>query len=216
MIVACVFTGNRYSAQYVYLLKNAVASHLSVPHHFTVLTDQPDVFPDLYCVDIKALALPGWWGKMALFKPDWRLDERVVYLDLDTVVCGSIDPLAALDVEFGICENFTRTEVNPNWPCKYGSCVMTIGPNKMASVWATFAARKTELMRKADIYGDQYVIEALAPAATILQEVLPPGFFLHYKRLTDAQPAEAALVIFGGRNKPHDTAIPWVRKAWRA
>ena len=99
MIVACVRNGTKYGTDYVYRLRAMVERHLKVPHWFVCLTDRPDELPDVVTVDIKRHGLPGWFAKMALFEPTWRNGQRVIYFDLDTVICGDLKPLAALAVE---------------------------------------------------------------------------------------------------------------------
>ena len=151
---------------------------------------------------------------MALFEPEWRAGERMIYCDLDTVVTGTLDPLAALDVEFGICANFTRASGHPTWPCGYGSCVMTIGPDALAHVWDEFDDDATRWMNMAHSYGDQLVIEKLAPGATLLQHVLPEGFFLGRRDIRHVKPKGCSLVIFAGNAKPHNCEETWIRDSW--
>jgi hypothetical protein len=38
--------------------------------------------------------LTGWWAKLALLNPFIRGDGWTVFLDLDTVICGPLAPLA--------------------------------------------------------------------------------------------------------------------------
>jgi hypothetical protein len=212
LIVACVRTGTKYTADYVYKLKAMVARYL--PHRFICLTDRPQDLPDVETVNIGSHGLQGWWGKMCLFKPSWRLDERVLYFDLDTVICGDLTPLAALDVEFSICGNFTRAAGFTDYPCRYGSCAMNISPGFGADIWEKFLANADAHMRNACHYGDQKVIEELAPAATILQDVTPPGFFLGYRDIAETKPNGCSVVVFAGRSKPHSCETTWIREAW--
>ena len=112
--VACVRTGTKYSIGYVLKLAAMCARHLSQTHRFVCLTDRPGDFSGIETVDVSPTGLRGWWAKMALFDFTARSSDRVLYLDLDMVVCGSLDPLAALNVEFGVCANFTRAAGNLN------------------------------------------------------------------------------------------------------
>lgn len=214
MIVACVRTGGKYSTDYVYKLRDMVARHLPIPHEFICLTDNPNHLVGIKTDDIWCYHLQGWWGKMALFEPRWRAGERVLYFDLDTVICGDLSPLANLFVDFGICANFTRAAGNKSWPCHYGSCVMTLGPNRCENIWHSFNADDYRLMMKAGNYGDQKVLEWLSPAATLLQDVLPQGFFLGYRDLADTKPKECSVVVFAGSSKPHNSNKEWIKDAW--
>ena len=213
MIVACVRTGNKYPSEYVHRLRLMVEKYLTNDYEFICLTDHPR---EVNCntLDISEFYLNGWWGKMALFEPTWRKGERVIYFDLDTVICGDLSPLFNLFVDFGLCANFTRASGNKSWPCHYGSCVMTIGPNRCEDVWHNFNANDVRLMRSAGNYGDQKVIEELSPGATLLQDVLPKGFFLGYRDLTNYKPKGCSVVVFAGSSKPHNCEKEWIREAW--
>jgi hypothetical protein len=215
MIVACVRTGTKYGPEYVSRLEAGVARYLKRPHKFVCLTDRPWEVPLSVAIDIGETGLMGWWGKMALFEFAARRRERVIALDLDTVVSGSLEPLADLEVEFGICENFTRAAGNLSWPCRYGSCVMTLAPGFGGQVWTQFRERQGELVAAAGHYGDQWVIERLVPAASLLQPILPAGFFLGYRDLDDEQPSGCSLVIFAGKSKPHNSPHQWIADAWK-
>ena len=214
MIVACVRTGAKYGTDYVYRLKAAVGRHLQQPHRFVCLTDRPSDLPDVETVDIARHRLEGWFGKMVLFEPAWRTGERVLYFDLDMAICCDLSPLAALDTEFGICANFTKRFGFKNFACNYGSCVMTIGPDAMAHVWDEFSDDAKRWVGMAGPYGDQWIIEKIAPAATLLQDVMPKGYFIGYRELTDTQPPGCAIVAFGGRSKPHNCTEDWIARAW--
>lgn len=219
MIVACVRTGTKYSVDYVARLRAAVDRHLPVDHRFVCLTDRPYEVSrvGIDAVDISLYGLPGWWGKMTLFQKGWRIGETVLYLDLDTVVVGSLFPLAALTLDFGICASFTRAAGIMTWPCKYGSCVMVIGSTVGSHVWDMFTYDRDAWMETYRKTGDQHLIENAMPDATLLQEVLPAGFFLGYRDLPKHEaepPLGCSIVVFAGSHKPDNCQVPWVRSAW--
>jgi hypothetical protein len=219
LIVACVRTGDKYPFFYVERLRAGVERHLPLKHEFVVITDRPSAPVSAGYVTMPITdGLPGWWGKMALFQSAWRAGRRVIYLDLDTVIVGDLMPLALLDCDFGICENFTRRAGHRAWPCSLGSCVMVLSPRLDASAWLKFCHDRDDWMSRAGKLGDQWVIEALlGERATLLQEVMPPGFFLGRRELEVHRaraPAGAALINFAGPMKPHNCTIPWIREAW--
>jgi hypothetical protein len=213
MIVACVRTGTVYSFDYVTKLRNMVGRHLRRPYSMVCLTDQPDRCEGVEFIDITAAGLPGWWAKLLLFEPTWRNHNRVIYVDVDTVIIGDLSPLADVPGEFAICENFTRLLTKPSYPCRYNSSVMVIGGGMAGFVWDRFAKHSKSLMEEHARYGDQACIEALYPDAPFLQRLLPKNFFFNYRQLTMHKP-NAAMVNFGGSNKPHTCPIPWVQREW--
>lgn len=216
--VACVWTGTKYGAEYVYRLRNMVRRNLSVSHRFVCFTDRAGDVPDgIEPVDVSEFSLPGWWAKMCLFRADLRGPGRTIYLDLDTVIVGSLDPLAEYAGGFAVCENFTRLAGHPTWPCRYGSCVMSFPDGLGGDIWDAFWSDRAKLMAENES-GDQQVIEKLAPDATYLQSVMPPRFFLNKRDLPQHRsnpPQGTAVVVFGGSQRPHNCEIPWVQEAWR-
>lgn len=217
LTIVCVRTGTKYPFSDVLALRRMVRRHLTFEHRFLCYTDQPDEAPGVERVDISGLGLPGWWGKMALFARAPDDGDRILYFDLDTIIVGSLDPLAAWHGEFGICGNFTRAAGHPTYPCMYGSCLMSLGPGFGSGIWDVFWPRRQEIMNSCS-YGDQEAIERLHPGAAVLQHELPSGFFLGYRDLPKhpaASPEGCSVVVFGGRNKPSNCRIKWAQEAWQ-
>lgn len=213
--VACVRNGTAYPVHYVERLRNMVLRHADRPVRIICLTDRPDEVPEgVEPVDIAANALPTWWPKMLLLDPMVRGEGRCVYLDLDTVVCGPLAPLFDLEVEFGICANFARAAGALNWPCRFGSCVMSFADGWGFDRFARFWTRRDATMAECGRYGDQMAYEMLVPDAAILQERLPAGFFMNKRDFGDG-PGEASVLIFGGAHRPHNTPHRWARELWQ-
>lgn len=193
-----------------------VARHLRRPFKAVCLTDHPSL--DMpYGVNRIQTDLPGWWAKMQLFEAAWRAGQQVLYFDLDTVIVGDITPLADVTKDFAICGSFTRAAGHPSWPCRYGSCVMVIGPGAHEDVYPRYLAdaRKGKGLWKA--YGDQKAIEDLLPGAPLLQDILPQGFFMDRRavvRNRDAKPPGVSVVCFAGPLKPENCDVRWIRDEW--
>jgi hypothetical protein len=97
--VACVLSQGgktQYNEGHVRRLKEQVAQHLSLSHDFVCLDDSP---------------YPGYWAKVSLFEPG-RFSGRVLYLDLDVTIKGSLDELATFPARFAICKDWTRLGFN--------------------------------------------------------------------------------------------------------
>ena len=211
--VVCVQVGNKYPFSHVVKLKNMVARNLKIDHQFFCLTDKPKKHDGIQCIDVST-ALKGWWAKMNLFNRRNMPPGRILYFDLDTVIIDDISPLATLEVDFGICRNFTRAAGHSTYPCKYGSCVMSVGPDFGQPIWDEFDSEKERFILRCR-YGDQEAIESIYPFAKVLNEDLPPGFFLGYRDIKATKPPGAAVVVFAGNNKPEKYNQPWIRKAWQ-
>jgi hypothetical protein len=215
LIVACVRTGMKFPFMYVERLRNMVARHMSLPYTFVCLTDQKERCTSAIFIDVLEIGLVGWWAKMILFEPRWRSTSQIIYLDLDTVIIGSLAPLTDVPDEFAILESPVRSHGNKSYPCKYNSSVMVIGGGRCSHVWNRFDSKRSAYMLEHDRYGDQQAIEAIYGSdAAILNRRMPPGFFCNYRDLTMIKP-KASVINFGGQNKPHNCPIDWVQREWR-
>lgn len=216
LTVACVCVGNKYPFSDVVKLKNMVSRYLSRPYTFICLTDSPKTLNNhvIETVDINETGLKGWWAKMNLFNRAKMPGGRILYFDLDTVIAGDIEPLANWSGPFGICGSFTRAAGFKNWPCKYGSCVMSLSPTFGQMIWDRFYFDRHIIMKMCK-YGDQQAIENIYPDADILQEEMPAGFFQSYRNIGLVRRDDVKVVNFGGNNKPRNCKIPWVQEAWQ-
>lgn len=213
LIVTCVKWGDLYGSDYVNILATMVRRHVQRPTRFECFTDDAGGLDS----GIVARELPGdlggWWNKLYLFKSGaFAPQTRVLFLDLDTVICRSIDAVAASDTDFAILRDFYR-------PRGLQSAVMTWRAGEMDFVWDQWVADGCPEYSG----GDQAHIEIAAHrrwghdigAHRILQNVFP-GTFASFKadRLDDG-PGEAAVVCFHGQPKPHNCGAAWIASHWR-
>jgi len=156
---------------------------------------------------------------MFLFSAKWRGTAPVVYFDLDTVICNSLQPLydhaLASPSQLSICASFTGA-VSASWSCLYGSCVMTFGEGLPEDVWNTFQEAAVTYMHAAGRYGDQKVFERLYPNARLLRQELPPNYFIGYRDLYKypTGPDDGAIVVYAGGRTPKTFGPPWVLEIW--
>lgn len=184
--------------------KAPVRQLLSVPYR---LTQKRDLRPEIQ--DDKArtklpVDLVGWWNKLYLFKHG-VLDGRVLYIDLDTVIVGSLDELASYSGDFCILRDFYR-------PTNYGSGLMSwkAGP-AVSAVWDRFVEEGLPNVRR----GDQAWIQKCLPDADFFQD-LYPGQTLSYKLHCLKRPPlpGSRVICFHGKPRPHEVLdLPWM-EAW--
>ena len=95
--VVCVKWGALYGADYVNKLYMGVRRHLpaDLAPRFICFTDDPtDLLPEVEARPLPTREWTGWWYKAYLFSTAAGLQGRILYLDLDTVLTGSLAPLA--------------------------------------------------------------------------------------------------------------------------
>lgn len=102
VLILCMKWGTLYGARDVNNLARGVRRHLSRPHRFICFTDDPSgLHPGVEALPLPDLGLPpgsgdSRWQKLALFRRDLGgLAGTALFLDLDLVVTGPLDPFFA-------------------------------------------------------------------------------------------------------------------------
>ena len=150
--ILCVRFGNKYGRDYVERLRNMVARNISVPHEIVCLTD--DQHP---LEGVRRITMPDqgyakqWWHKVHMFDPDLPLAGRILYLDLDVVICNPIDKLTTYNVDHFVGIHDFNREFYPHW-LYLNSSVMAWTHGTQSHIYAQFKAKPGEAMR---LQGDQ-------------------------------------------------------------
>jgi hypothetical protein len=206
--VVMVQTGNYLGrgVEYVTNLHRMVDEHLTLPHRVYLLTDDAaSNYPDMRVIPSEHR---GWWEKLRIFKQG-MFTGRVMFLDLDTLIVGNIDHIAAYDGHFATLHDFWR-------PMGLGPAVMLFAPEWADFIYGEWAAERFPMR---DPRGDQGWIENLNQGrmrkdVDILQD-MHPGEFVSYKtHCTKGLPAGARVVCFHGKPRPHEVG-GWVRDYWK-
>lgn len=183
-------------AEYVARLRQGIARNFTRQCRVYVITD--DVASNYPGAHVKPAALPGWWEKIRLFKPGMFPEGRVIFLDLDTVIVGDIDFLADYDGDFATLSDFWRPE-------GLGPAVMLWQSGFGAHFWRAFEEAGRPMT---DPRGDQWFLEQFE-RPDILQDLYPGAFVSYKTHCTKAVPADARVVCFHGRPRPHEVSGVW-------
>lgn len=194
--VACVKQGAKYPSEYVNILRAMVGKNLHKLHRFVCLTDDPQGLDEGIEVIPLTENLPGWWSKLELFKPG-QFEGRVLYLDLDVVVTGPLDPLAETD---GIIKDWHLPG--------YNSSVMSWSGDEWSLLWTEFTP---QVMK--DLRGDQDWMNVCADAYSRPAH-FPADWCISHIGTEQWPPAGARVVCFHGAVKPHMKPYPWVELMW--
>lgn len=115
--VICMKWGTLYPADYVNVLYNACRRHLAGEFRFLCLTDRTEgLLPEIEARPIPEIGCTpqmwrhGAWPKLSVFAEDlYGLSGRVLFIDLDTVVCGDLAPF------FDHPAPFVGIDTSDNW-----------------------------------------------------------------------------------------------------
>ena len=208
--VACVLkSGGVYDASWVAKLQRGVARHLSTPHRFVAFSDVP--------VPCDRIPLrhdwPGWWSKLELFAEPF--DDTVLYFDLDSVPVGSLDAIAAHPHRFTMAHEFYRPHLLCStamaWRGDYSHIYDAFAADPVA-----LAYHYDKVLPASGRVGDQAFIEDRTSGADTFRDLFGERSIASYKvhHCQAVPPADAAVVAFHGRPKPHEITTGWVPKLW--
>jgi hypothetical protein len=195
--VACVLRRSpEYDQEYVQRLKAGVDANLSIPHQFVCLSDADLLLQETPWIRLEH-KWPAWWAKLELFNSD-ELEPPVLYFDLDTIITGSLDEIAAaaLSHPFIVLRDFYREK--------------GIGSGMMA--WNTSHRYLYEEFRDWDelwretlgTKGDQAFLEKKVKSSPASWQDVLPGQVCSYKVHVKGKgvPQNCRVVCFHGKPKP--------------
>lgn len=145
-----------YTIDDVALLKSMVERHITVPHKFVCLADQPNRFAqvgvDAAQLDMRAHVPRRIWAKLMTFSPDIGEvlgADRIVAIDLDTVIVGNIDAVVARDEPLVLWRNpgrqpWAKPEGRGANRALYNSSVVSIRPGARSDIWNEFIEKTPE------------------------------------------------------------------------
>lgn len=227
--VLCVRFGPKYSRDYVEKLRNMVQRNVTVPYEFVCITD------DSRPIDgVRLIVQPFqnyrkiWWHKIHMFDSSLPLYGRILYFDLDVIICNNINKLL-IDHEnkfLGI-KDFNRKFHN-NWQY-LNSSVMSWLHGSQHQIYQQFKNNSVDAQR---LQGDQDWIWKLCKTQITFW---PTEWIMSYKweirnreelvNRTGKQgfktiahpniPRECSVAVFHGDPKPQDVHDPFVIDHWR-
>ncbi|MCB1567828.1 MAG: hypothetical protein KDI69_03285 [Xanthomonadales bacterium] len=184
-ILTVLRSGGEYRSEHVERLRQQCAEH-APGVQFDCLTEGAGLESDW----------PGWWAKIECF----RVPGPVLYMDLDTTVLGSLEPLlqAAEQNDFIALRDF-----NPNQR-EMGSGLMA-WRGDMSHLLREFERDPTEHMARCTTpryWGDQGFIEPLTKGRAYWQDVVPGAVVSFKKHCAEGVPRGARVVCFHGKPRP--------------
>lgn len=201
--------GTKYGTEHVDKLRVGVARNLREPHEFKVFSPPAE---DMNLTEIK-----GCFARLRMFDPDWQaangIDDRVVCMDLDLVVTGSLDGLFDREEPFTILQG-----VNSSNPCPFNGSLWMLHAGYRPDVWHEFSVDLAAKVPFHEFPDDQAWFADMMPDAGSFGPV--DGVYAFQKRgwpKGEALPSNARIVAFPGWRDPSQyTRLDWVREHWRA
>lgn len=200
--------GTKYPLEYVERLKAGVKRHLKQDFRFAVFA------PEEQDEELKV----GCLCRLRLFDPVWQKKhgiepgDRIVNVDLDLIVTGSLDPVFDRDDPFLILIG-----ANSSNPCPYNGSIFSVIAGYRPDVWTDFTMAKAEAVKTAPFPDDQAWFAHKLPGAK--------GWKAGAERVYafgkpgwpkgTALPKDASVVAFPGHRDPSQFQhLDWVREHW--
>lgn len=218
-VVLCMKWGKLYPAEYVNVLYRACRAHITGDFRFVCLTNEADGLLD----EVEVHPIPdiglehrhyyhGAWPKIAVFQEQlYGLNGRCLFIDLDTVIWGSLDPLFEVPGALVAINNAPWSqETQP----RTMSSVFAFDCGSLGHVVTDLQANRDELISRHDIE-QEYLHHAVRGIRYWPQEWLV-SFKYHLRRTLILDrflpplppPASARFVVFHGRPRPIDLVRP--------
>jgi hypothetical protein len=200
--VVCVLWGTKYSIDYVTKLKAMVERNTTIPHRFVCLIDDvskrkiKDTDTTIFYLD---QGYEGWWNKIQLFNPRYPLSDRVVYIDLDTLIVDNIDWLLEYEGDFMGIEDLGAVNAHqPFLKNRFQSGVLAFNHKKYAGIWSEFIFTYERIF--SHYRGDGEFLHDHIKRRDLLQN-LYPGKLKSYKYQVYPGPPdnETSIICFHGR-----------------
>lgn len=216
----------QYRPRHIEIHRSMFARHLTVPHAYVCVTDRPDLVPGgIRTVPLdRRTFVPGTrYAKLMLFRRDIAdlLGERILYVDLDVVVTGSMDPIVDRPEPLVLYRN-------ANWGrprrTRFNSSMILLTAGVRPDLYEDFDPQRSP----AEMAGHGRATDQAWISARVDHDA-PYWDHTHgvynAARLSDigpnvggALPAGARIVLFMGKREPGMPSVqakfPWVMEHW--
>lgn len=238
MLTICTWLwGRKYDRADVAKLAAGVRRHLHQPYQFMVVSEEyfedwPQGVVAIPLIDDDLTKVKGCFARLRLFDPKWinylnlehrhhlaEIEDRLVCMDLDTVITGDLDPL------FNRAETFMILQgANAANPCPFNGSLMMLRAGAHPEVWTDFSITTVESTLRAagkvyEFADDQGWLWHKMPNAGGWKVGSQSGVYAFQKPgwpKADGLPADARLVVFPGWRSPEKFKhLPWVKKHWQ-
>jgi len=222
-----------YDSDHVNRLYRMVDRHLKLPHRFVCVTDDPTGLAEgiiVRPIDMSLVRDAGHrYAKLMIFRPDaaeW-LGERILMLDLDTLIVGDLDPLVDRT------EDFVARQ-NPGWSPKrsgrFNSSMVLLRAGSKPDVWNSFKADEAlaEFNQTSSFSDQAWIAKVLGPdqpvwtkrdgVLSFKKHLLRRGLFRRERDINKPSklPRGARIVFFHGGVDPRQPELqaihPWIKE----
>lgn len=214
--IICLKWGDKYSSEYANRLYNGIKRNCTLPFELHCFTDDKiGINKDIITHDLPySTTIASWWNKLWLFSDEvpFKKDERVFYIDLDTLITGNIDYLLMnntgelvmlQDFYWGLAKTATQS----------ASGIMSWNIGRLPHIWNSFIADPEKAVQSVHPHGDQVFIGNIVKNEVKYWQDLCPEQIVSFKvHCRQGLPQNAKIVCFHGEPSIPDAA----NKSWKS
>jgi len=214
--IICLKWGDKYGPEYANRLYNGIKRNCTLPFELHCFTDdKTGINQDIITHDLPySTTVASWWNKIWLFSDEvpFKKDERVFYIDLDTLITGNIDYLLMdntgglimlQDFYWGLAKTATQS----------ASGVMSWNAGRFTHIWNSFITDPEAAMQSVHPHGDQVFIGNIVKNEVKYWQDLYPEQIVSFKvHCNQGLPQGAKIVCFHGEPSIPDAAT----KGWKS
>jgi len=206
-IVTILKSGGDFYPSYMNKLHEMIMGNLTVK--VNAIYCLTDFNSNLFNTGITTLPLiyefPGWWSKLELFRLHYDfLDERFLYMDLDTVIWDDFSDFFTYKGDFCIMRDVYRGKKNQK---AMQSSIMMFRSSEWLynNVFRDFMNRKEKIMDEFKKGGDQRYLETvLNNNVDYFQDEFPEKIVSYKVHCKNGVPENTSIIIFHGKPRPHE------------
>lgn len=178
--VACVKWGKKFGPGYVNKLYRMVQRHSAGLEFVCFTDDSQGIDKGVRIMPLPGNGLSGWWNKLSLFNNNTGLSGTVLFLDLDVIIVGDLNPFFDYNPgKFVILQSFSERINRPGFlslgrhlanrlkkKTIFNSSVFRFDTKTNYGIWDSFLLKKEEIIHKYP--GDQdWISECVRSHASI-------------------------------------------------
>jgi hypothetical protein len=199
-VVCCFTAGGDYDQhylEYIQRLADGVEANNTkgVKLHCVTIMNLDDI-PNVTRIHPVKENWKGWHIKAEIFRSEvWKGYDRVLYIDLDTVITGSIDEMLSSTEEFSLLHDFYQ-------PRNQETGMIYFNPERTQSLYEKFNKRQpAKQIKDADIINQWMKVNKIKP--TIMQNDFKIGSY-KVSLIRDQKKADDYdIICFHGIPRPH-------------
>ncbi len=206
--------GDKFNAEDVAKLERGLRRNIKTPFRFLLVAGSS--IWDQQLTEIKGCfarlrAFDPWWQDVHDIKPG----DRIVQIDLDTIITGPLDPLFDRPEPFVIMQG-----ANAQNPCPMNGALQMLTAGEHSEVWSEFSLEAAAKTAHYEFSDDQGWIWNRLPNAAGWNVGPEHGVYVYQKRGwpggkgNTALPEGARLVTFINKHPSDVRHLDWVRFDW--